>query len=216
MPRLSQVSRKRARVAVGLLLGGDAGLLGRLGDLQAVLVGAGEEVGVVAEQAVPAGQRVGDHRGVGVPDVGRVVHVVDRRRDVEPVGHRLSLRAGRTVARPGCGPTSRRRWSDTIRAMPTSVTPTITAAPEEQALPGLGEHPVAAPGRCISPKVSSMKAATAGCRGGPGRGRAPRSSPAGSPRRSGRCRGRDDDAGRHGHHGQHERHQQGPSHGGRR
>ena len=44
-------------VAVGLLLGRDAGLVGRLGDLEAVLVGTGEEVRVVAEEAVPAGQR---------------------------------------------------------------------------------------------------------------------------------------------------------------
>ena len=89
-------------VAVGLLLGGEPGLLGRLGHLQAVLVGAGEEVRVVAEQAVPAGERVGDHRRVGVPDVGRVVDVVDRRRDVEAVGHPSSLRGGPHGPRRGC------------------------------------------------------------------------------------------------------------------
>ena len=83
VPRLPEAGG----VAVGLLLGRDAGRLGGLGHLQAVLVGAGEEVGVVAEEAVPAGQGVGDHRRVGVPDVGGVVHVVDRRRDVEAVGH---------------------------------------------------------------------------------------------------------------------------------
>ena len=45
---------------------------------------------VVAQQAVPAAHRVADDRRVGVPDVGRVVDVVDRRRRVE-LGH------GRTV-----------------------------------------------------------------------------------------------------------------------
>ena len=69
--------------AVGLLLGGDAVGLGRALHLEAVLVGAGEEEDVVAEQAVPAGEGVGGDRRVGVPDVGHVVHVVDRGGHVE-------------------------------------------------------------------------------------------------------------------------------------
>ena len=73
--------------AVGLLDGAEARLLGRPQHLQAVLVGAGEEPGVVADQAVPAGQRVGGDRRVGVTDVRDVVDVVDRRRHVEAVGH---------------------------------------------------------------------------------------------------------------------------------
>ena len=89
-------------VAVGLLERAEPGLLGGLGHLQAVLVGAGQEEGVVTQQAVPAGQRVGDHGRVRVPHVGRVVHVVDRGGDVEPVGHRRSLRGPRRGIRRGC------------------------------------------------------------------------------------------------------------------
>jgi hypothetical protein len=54
-----------------------------LGHLQAVLVGAGEEIDVVVEQAMPTGQRVGDDRRVRVADVGGIVDVIDRRGDVE-------------------------------------------------------------------------------------------------------------------------------------
>ena len=56
--------------AVGVLPGRDAVGLGRPLHLEAVLVGAGEEEDVVAEQAVPAGQGVGGDRRVGVADVG--------------------------------------------------------------------------------------------------------------------------------------------------
>ena len=59
-----------------------AGFGGGVVDLLAVLVGAGEEPGVVAVRAVPARQEVGGHRGVGVTDVRLVVHVVDRGGDV--------------------------------------------------------------------------------------------------------------------------------------
>ena len=45
--------------------------------LLAVLVGAGEELDVVAEQAVPAGERVADDRGVRVAEVRLGVDVVD-------------------------------------------------------------------------------------------------------------------------------------------
>src|SRR4029453_18589623 len=68
--------------AVGPLLRGDPVGLGRPLNLEPVLVGAGEEEGVVAQEPVPAGQRVGDDRGVGVADVGGVVHVVDGGREV--------------------------------------------------------------------------------------------------------------------------------------
>jgi hypothetical protein len=74
---------------VGELLRGHAGGLGDLLDLEAVLVGAGHVLDVVAEQAVPAGERVADDRGVRVAEVGLGVHVVDRRRQVEP-GHACS------------------------------------------------------------------------------------------------------------------------------
>ena len=72
---------------VGERLRGLPGPLGRPLDVEAVLVGAGEEGDVVAEQAVPAGEGVADDRRVGVPEVRFGVHVVDGGRDVEP-GHR--------------------------------------------------------------------------------------------------------------------------------
>ena len=71
---------------VGELLRRDAGGGGGALDLLAVLVGAGEEVGVVAEEAVAAGDDVGDDGGVGVADVGARVDVVDRRGEVELFG----------------------------------------------------------------------------------------------------------------------------------
>ncbi len=74
-------------VAVGPLERGDVVRLGRPLDLEAVLVGAGEEHDVVAPEAPPAGQHVGRDRRVRVPDVGRVVHVVDGRGDVEGLRH---------------------------------------------------------------------------------------------------------------------------------
>ena len=48
-----------------------------------VLVGAGEKEGVVAEQAMAAGDDVRDDGGVGVADVGARVDVVDRRGEIE-------------------------------------------------------------------------------------------------------------------------------------
>jgi hypothetical protein len=79
VPRLAEAGG----VAVGLFLGRDARFLGGLGDLQAVFVGACEEVGVVTEQAMPAGDGVSDDGRIGVADVRGVVDVVDRRGDVE-------------------------------------------------------------------------------------------------------------------------------------
>ena len=68
---------------VGELLRRDAGGGGGALDLLAVLVGAGEEEGVVAEQAVAAGDDVGGDGGVGVADVRARVDVVDRGGEVE-------------------------------------------------------------------------------------------------------------------------------------
>ena len=87
MSSSSQAAAKRASQLVGPLLGVTPVLLGGPGHLLAVLVGAGQEEDVVADQPVPAGQGVGVDRRVGVADVGRVVDVVDRRGDVE-AGHR--------------------------------------------------------------------------------------------------------------------------------
>ncbi len=66
--------------------GSSALLLGGPGDLLSVLVGAGQEEDVVAHQPVPPGQGVGVDRRVGVPDMGRVLDVVDRGGD-EVAGH---------------------------------------------------------------------------------------------------------------------------------
>ena len=74
---------ERLRDLVGELLGRDAGGGGGALDLLAVLVGAGEEEGVVAEQAVAAREDVRDDGGVRVADVGARVDVIDRGGDVE-------------------------------------------------------------------------------------------------------------------------------------
>ncbi|MBA7694300.1 hypothetical protein ES703_102907 [subsurface metagenome] len=71
-------------VAVGLGIGAPG--LGRLLHLQAVLVRAGQEVHLVAQRAVIAGQHVRQDGRVGVTDVRQVVHVVDWRSNVE-LGH---------------------------------------------------------------------------------------------------------------------------------
>ncbi len=85
-------------VAVGPLERGDVVGLGRPLDLEPVLVGAGEEHDVVAPEPAPPGQDVGRHRRVRVPDVGRVVHVVDRRGDVERRRHGVIHPIRRRVA----------------------------------------------------------------------------------------------------------------------
>ena len=69
------------------LLGRDPLLLGGAGVLQAVLVGAGQEPGVVADEAVPAREGVGVDRRVRRAEVGGVVDVVDRCRQEETAGH---------------------------------------------------------------------------------------------------------------------------------
>ena len=69
--------------AVDELLGGDAGGLGLLFDLLAVLVGAGEEHHVIAAQPFVAGKGVGGDGAVGVADVQLVRGVVDGGRDVK-------------------------------------------------------------------------------------------------------------------------------------
>ena len=59
-----------------------AGGGGGLHDLVAVLVGAGLEAYLLAQEAMEAGQGVGHHGGVGVADVGFGVDVIDGRGDV--------------------------------------------------------------------------------------------------------------------------------------
>ena len=72
---------------VGELLGGDAGGGGAALDLLAVLVSAGEEPGVVTQEAVTAREDVGHDGGVGVADVGARVDVIDRGGEVELFCH---------------------------------------------------------------------------------------------------------------------------------
>ena len=79
-------------VAVGQLLRRDPLALGRLRDRLAVLVRAREEEHVLAALAHVAGEDVRADRRVRVPEVGRGVHVEDRRGDV--VGHRAVKASG--------------------------------------------------------------------------------------------------------------------------
>ena len=69
-------------VQLGVLGGRAASCFGRPRHLLAVLIGAGEEEHLVADQTVPTGQRIGGERGVRVADVGGVIDVIDRGRDV--------------------------------------------------------------------------------------------------------------------------------------
>ena len=68
---------------VGPLLRRDAVRRGRAEDLLPVLIGTGEHPGVFAALAVPACDDVGGDLRVRVPDVRHIVHVEDRRGDVE-------------------------------------------------------------------------------------------------------------------------------------
>ena len=76
-------------VAVGL--GTRAQLLRHALDLLAVLVGAGQKIRLVPARPVVARQRVGHRGGVESAQVGHSIHVVDRRGDVEMVGHPARL-----------------------------------------------------------------------------------------------------------------------------
>src|SRR5689334_772583 len=80
------------------LLRGEALLLGRAGDLLPVLVGPGEEEDLLPAEAVVPGDHVARHRGVGVPDVRDVVHVIDGGGDVEGV---LGLAHGPAIVGTG-------------------------------------------------------------------------------------------------------------------
>ena len=66
----------------------DALLARRLGHLEAMLVGAGQEEDVAARIALEARDRVGGDRLIGVADMRAAVGVGDRGGDVEGLGHR--------------------------------------------------------------------------------------------------------------------------------
>ena len=78
--------------AVGLFERSDAVGFGRTLDLETVFVGAREKEGRVASKAMPPGQGVCRHRRIGVPDMGHVVHVINRSGDVEGLRHTARLR----------------------------------------------------------------------------------------------------------------------------
>src|SRR5204862_250533 len=104
--------------------------LGRALDLQAVLVGTGEEPDVVTDQTVPTGDRIGGDGRVGVADVGRVVHVVDRRGQVE-AAHGRRLPAARRPPRGDC--VCRHRFGTLPRrALALSPRGTISALARDQ------------------------------------------------------------------------------------
>ena len=82
-------------VAVDQLLRRDAFLRGGLRDLDAVLVGAGEEEHVVAVEPLETRDRVGRDDLVAIADVRRAVRVRDRGRDVVAgLRRRIFLHAG--------------------------------------------------------------------------------------------------------------------------
>ena len=74
-------------VAVGPFQSGHAVLGGGVDHLGGVLIGPGEEEGVIALQPVEACDDVGDGGGIHVPDMWPIVDVVDRCGDIELVGH---------------------------------------------------------------------------------------------------------------------------------
>ena len=79
---------------VHVLFGCEAACAGRLLDLGAVLVGAGEEEDVLPQLPVEPGRDVGRGGRVGVPDVRHVVDVIDRSGDVEAAHSPASLTDG--------------------------------------------------------------------------------------------------------------------------
>ena len=73
IPGVAELGRDLVAVLLGRLVGGGRGL----GDLFTVLVGAGQEIGVVSPEAMEAGDDVDQDGGVGVSDVGRGIDVKD-------------------------------------------------------------------------------------------------------------------------------------------
>ena len=84
-PIFAVMSWKSAEIRSVKDLWVEPGVARRLLDLLAVLVGAGQEEHVEAVQPLEARHHVGRDRGVGVADMRRAVHVIDRRGDVEPL-----------------------------------------------------------------------------------------------------------------------------------
>src|ERR1022692_2048131 len=74
-------------ILIRVLLRRFASSLRRTLNLLTMLVGAGEEERVGAQQALPPRNGVAGDRGVGMADVRPRVHIVNRGRDVELSGH---------------------------------------------------------------------------------------------------------------------------------
>jgi hypothetical protein len=56
-----------------------------------MFIGTGEEEDPVSLHPPVTGKDIGSNGGVGVPDMGNVVHIVDRRSDIEMSGHEERL-----------------------------------------------------------------------------------------------------------------------------
>ncbi len=68
---------------VAMRQGAEMQLLGGLLHFQAVLVGAGEKKTLLAQQTMPAGQNISQDRRVGMPYVGLVIDVINRRSNIK-------------------------------------------------------------------------------------------------------------------------------------
>ena len=81
-PELLKLGRQL--VAMGLRI--DAGFGRGLLNLLPMFIEPGEKEDVASSQAPVASKYVGGHGRIGVADMRHVVHVIDRRRDVESIG----------------------------------------------------------------------------------------------------------------------------------
>jgi len=89
---------KGRRVVIGRLLRGFAAFAGDFEHFLAVLVAAGQEKGVLAQQGAVTGQRIRDDGRIGVTDMGFGIDVVDGRGDVENFAHdRTALRMAKRL-----------------------------------------------------------------------------------------------------------------------
>ena len=74
---------KRLRILIGPLLRRHSVLRGGLDNLGRMLIGAGQEEHIIATEPVIAGHNVGQRGGVDMPDVRAIVHIINRRGDIE-------------------------------------------------------------------------------------------------------------------------------------
>ena len=74
---------KQRSDVVSKLLRRNAGGIGRLLNLETMLIGACEEVNFFAEESMPPSKCVADDCCVRVPEMGLRVHVIDRCRQIE-------------------------------------------------------------------------------------------------------------------------------------